>query len=150
MSRLYYPPEKPSQDFPTFKTAAPGGEPPGAGGTEAGEAIKKVALLVPAELITAFTGLVGFCMNIEAPGVRMAVFAVCFIICWVLTPFYLNKMAEAGKPKRNHLIVSTVAFPVWAYLTVGYQVVPDYYDPGIAGISAILFSAISGVIPMNR
>ncbi|GAB2178262.1 hypothetical protein [Dongia sp. agr-C8] len=139
MSRLYYPPEARGK-------LATGG---GGQGFDAGEAGKKIAKLIPAELITGYTGLIGVALNIRVEWQPYA-YAAFFLLCWVLTPFYLNQMAEPGKPKRNHLIVSTLAFPVWAYLVSGHQVIPDYFDAGLATAVAIVFSLITGLIPMNK
>jgi hypothetical protein len=141
MSRLYYPPENKG-------ALTKGGEGEG-GGFDAGEAGKKIAKLIPAEIITGYMGLIGVALNIR-PDWQLYAYAAFFLLCWVLTPFYLNQMAEPGKPKRNHLIVSSLAFPVWAYLVSGHQVIPDYFDAGLATAVAIVFSLVTGLIPMNK
>jgi hypothetical protein len=139
MSRLYYPPQ--------ITGELAGGKRKGFDPTDAA---KKIGKIIPTELITAYGALVSACMAIRFEALRFPLFWICFLICWALTPFYLDKMADKGKPKRNHLIVSTAAFPFWAYLVSGNQVVPGWYDAALATVIAILFSLISALIPMNK
>jgi hypothetical protein len=139
MERLYYPP-------PQVGGLASGG------GTDVdvGQAAEKIGKLIPSELLTAYAALVSASMVIKYEAARLPVAGICFAICLILTPLYLKRVATEGKPKRNHLIVSTIAFPVWAYLISGNQVVPQLYDAALATIVALLFSLISGLIPMNK
>jgi hypothetical protein len=139
MSRLYYPKTKRGD-------LAGGGE----DGIDIGDATKKTAKLIPTELVTAYAALVSASMVIRWVNFRQPAVWICFFICLVLTPVYLNYVADPGKPKRNQIIVGTFAFPVWAYLISGSQVIPDYYDAGLATIIAIVFSLATTPIPMNR
>jgi hypothetical protein len=139
MSRLYYP--------KIVQANLAGGAD---GGVDVGEAAKKIGKLIPTELITAYAALVSASMAIHWPSFRQPAFWVCFAICWVLTPIYLNMVADPGKPKRNQIIVGTVAFPIWAYLVSGAQVIPAYYDAGLATVITLVFSLATTPIPMNR
>jgi hypothetical protein len=122
----------------------------GGGSVDLGDATKKIGQLIPTELITAYAGLVSASAAIHWQSVRLPAVWICFAICLILTPFYLNHVADPGKPKRNQIIVGTLAFPVWAYLVSGSQVLPDYYDPSLGAIIALVFSLITSLIPMNR
>lgn len=139
MSRLYYPPPAKSE-LSTGETS----------GVDTKQALEKVAKLIPSEVITAYTGLVSLFLNLKTPRSQSIGFGIAFILGVILTPVYLNNMAEAGKPKRNHLIVSTFAFVVWAYFTSGRQVVPDLYDIIWATAALIIFTLISGAIPLDK
>lgn len=114
------------------------------------DAGEKIGKLIPVELVTAYGALVSVMASIGNPTIRSIVIVVVFLACWVLTPMYLRKVSDPKLPRRNHLIVSTLAFPVWAYLVSGSQFVPQIYDPALATIAATLFSLISGAIPMDR
>lgn len=137
MSRLYYP--KPLTDANL------------AGGTPQNttkEYLEKVAKLVPSEVLALYLALVGW-----VPAVKLAIskswlYAGCFVICLIFTPLYLSKMADKGKPKRTHLILSTLAFMVWAYSVSGATVIPNWYDAALAGMATLLFTGISGLIPL--
>jgi hypothetical protein len=139
MSRLYYPPTKTGQ-------LAGGKSSP----VDLGDAATKIGKLIPAELITAYAALVSASMMIKFESARLPVFWICFFICLGLTPLYLYKAADPGKPHRYHLIVSTIAFPIWAYLVSGNQVIPQWYDAGLATVIAIVFSLGTAFIPMNK
>jgi hypothetical protein len=139
MSRLYYPPTA------AAKLARGGG-----GGFDPGDAAKKIGKIIPTELVTAYGALVSASMAIQIQAARLPIFWICFAICWVLTPVYMYVAADAGKPMRNHIIVSTLAFPIWAYLVSGHQVIPQWYDAGIATVLTLLFSLLSAVVPMNK
>lgn len=138
MSRLYY-------DKPANAASLAGGSPP----NPAKDYLEKVAKLIPSEVLAVYLGLIGW-----VPAVRFAVsktwlYAGVFLLCLVLTPLYLSAMADKNKPKRIHLIVSTIAFPIWAYSVSGGSVIPRAYDPAVAGMLTLIFTAISGLIPLD-
>lgn len=137
MSRLYYPP----------KTELRLASRPQNEVAEIGE---KVAKIIPGEIITAYTGLVALTYDVTIVVLRSWLFVASFLFCLVMTPIYLNRMAEAGRPKRNHLIVSSVAFIVWAYFVSGRQVLPHWYDASLASILMLVFSVISAVVPLDK
>ena len=141
MARLYYP------KTADAKLATGGG---GGNGLDVGDTAKKIGKLIPVEIVTAYAAMVSASMAIRWTQVRFPAFVVCFIICLVLTPIYLNSVADPGKPKQNQILVGTAAFPIWAYLISGSQVIPDWYDAGLATIVALIFSLATAVIPMNR
>ena len=138
MSRLYYPPPPPA-------ALAAGENAP----LDIKDVAKKVALIIPTELVTGYTALINFSMNVRWPRARPWCFLTSFLLCLVLTPYYLNKASDPGKPKRNHLIVSTVAFAVWAYFVSGLQVIPNWYDAGLASILLVVFSLLTAFIPLT-
>ena len=157
MSRLYYSQPKALAAVaavagaPAAAGAAAGGgapQPPPTKGFDINDTATKVAKLVPAELITAYTALIGFAANAGSARVWCSVGA--FVLCLVLTPIYLNKMADAGKPKMAHLIVSSVAFVVWAYFISGQQILgQNWYNSGIASMILLGFSLVTAVIPIG-
>lgn len=112
--------------------------------------LEKVAKLVPSEIIAGYVALVGIIPLVRNEDAHPWLFGGVALICLVLTPIYLNLQAETGKPKRNHLILSTVAFMVWAYAVSGGIVIPQWHDPAIASILLVLFSLVSGAVPLNK
>ena len=168
MSRLYYPPENrtptaaPGTPAPAAATAAGASDPANfmqtmsgspdssAASTDAGEFTQKIVKMVPTELVTAYTAAVGVISDVANEETRMIAYAVTFLVCLILTPIYLNQQAEAGKPKVVHIVLSTLAFPVWAYLVSGNQIIPEYYDGSLALLATILFSVVTGAIPLKK
>lgn len=138
-SRLYYP-----------KTQGPSLASGKASPVDVGDAAKKIGKNIPTELVTAYGTLVSAAMTLKWQDFHIGAAIGCFFLCWILTPFYLNMVADKGKPKRNQIIVGTLAFPLWAYLVSGKQVVPNYYDVSLATILAVTFSLIVVFVPMNR
>ena len=147
MSRLYYPPEVRAAASDAGVRSAAGSDQAGGSGSEWPQ---KIAKLIPTELVTAYGALSGAILVVEMEAWRPPLYLVSFVLCMILTPIYLRKADPNNLPKRNHLIVSTIAFPVWAYLVSGNAVVPEHYDAGLATFIAIVFSLITGAIPMNK
>ena len=145
MSRLYYPPEVRAVSTDSGVRVAANGDQ--TGGTEWPQ---KIAKLIPTELVTAYGALCGAILVIEREAWRLPLYLTSFVLCMILTPVYLRKADANNLPKRNHLIVSTIAFPVWAYLVSGNAVLPEHYDAGLATFIAIVFSLITGAIPMDK
>jgi hypothetical protein len=146
MSRLYY---EPAVRAAATRAVTEAKDEKSTGGT-ASEWPQKIAKLIPAELITAYGALGGAILTVERTILRQPLYIAAFLLCMVLTPIYLRKADANDLPKRNHLIVSTFAFPVWAYLVSGKVVIPEYYDAGLATVTAIVFSLITAAIPMNK
>jgi hypothetical protein len=138
MSRLYYPPQ--------IRTTLASGKADGGKPTEYAEQIAKV---IPAEIITAYSGIIGAAHLSPRPVVQAWIFLIGFILCVIATPTYLYQMSEAGLPKRKNIVLSTIAFPIWAYFTSGSQVVPSIYDAGVGVALVLVFSLISGLPTFN-
>lgn len=144
MGRLYY-----EKKYDPTTTKALGGDK-----QNVGDYLEKVSRLVPAEVVAGYLTMIGFAGSIKNIQTQNIFIWIIFAIGLVLTPIYLNKVADANKPKRNHLILSTVAFIVWAYVTTGKQLLetisPDIFEQAIASIILVAFSLISAVIPLNK
>lgn len=138
MSRLYY--DKPPN---TAKMAS------GDQQTAAKDYLEKVSKLVPSEVLALWLGLVGFIPAVQLSIPKSCLYAGVFFLCLILTPIYLSAMADKDKPKAVHLVVSTIAFPVWAYSVSGASVIPKEYSPALAGMLILIFTAISGLIPLG-
>ncbi len=137
MSRLYYEP------MPALSEAA-------TSSPTTLQYLEKVAKLVPSEVVAGYIALVGFVGAVGYEDARVWLYWAVFALCLVLTPLYLNKQAEPNRPKRNHLIMSTVAFVVWAYAISGATLLPDWHDAAVAAIVLVVFSLVSGLVPLDR
>ncbi|MFZ1560393.1 MAG: hypothetical protein WAT37_10740 [Saprospiraceae bacterium] len=141
MARLYY-----DQSIDGVQLKGPGSQ-----GQNFDSYLEKVSKLVPSEIIAGYLTMMGFVPTIKSFDPNIISWII-FGAGLILTPFYLNKVASVGKPKRNHLILSTVAFAVWAYVTTGPLLFESsgMYDSAIASITLVLFSLISGIVPLNK
>jgi hypothetical protein len=146
MSRLYY-------DKPAIQ---PQKAPPGPGGGDqprqgpASEYFEKVAKLVPSEVIAAYIAVMGLIPAMHDEHKRPFWVWTTFLVCLVITPIYLNLLASAGKPKWVHILLSMLAFVVWAFAISGKALIGDSFEPIAASIVLILFSLISGAIPLKQ
>ena len=68
-----------------------------------------------------------------------------FVSCFVLTPLFCWYVREDGDAWIVNAIVSTIAFPFWAYL-MGAVAFADHRDGNLAAILVLTFTAVSGVI----
>ena len=148
MSRLHY--DQAPQVFSDreFNSPVPGGAARSGGSTNS--FLEKVAKLVPSEIIAGYLAMMGFVPQIEGDAQSIAGWGI-YGLCQVLTPVYLNTQAEAGKPKLIHLLLSTIAFAIWAYVTTGDKLLPEgYYQAAIGSIVLVAFSLVSAIVPLNR
>lgn len=144
MGRLYY-----EKNYDPTQPKAFAGESQGFS-----DYLDKVARLIPSEIIAGYLTMIGFVGSVKNIQVQNVIAWIVFAIGLILTPIYLNNVSEIDKPKRNHLILSTVAFLVWAYVTTGERLLqtisPDIYDQAVASIVLVAFSLVSAVIPLNK
>ena len=155
MSRLYYEPQAKEQDKQDATRGAvtlasvvlPGPpEPPEPPDTK----------LIPVEIIAGYSTLISFAVLVPKElalmhvHLRPACFVASFVASLILTPVYLSSMADAGKPKIMHLVVSTLAFPFWAYLTSGAAIFEQAYIPSLAGFAVALFTMATAWVPLDR
>ncbi|WP_394666424.1 hypothetical protein [uncultured Chryseobacterium sp.] len=117
--------------------------------------LDKVTRLIPTEVIAGYLTMIGFAETIKNEKTQNIFIWFIFLIGLALTPLYLNNVAESDKPKRNHLILSTLAFVIWCYVTTGKLLLEtislgDIYEPAIASITLVSFSLISAIIPLNK
>jgi hypothetical protein len=112
--------------------------------------LEKVAKLIPSEIIAGYVTLIGFIPLVRTVEIQSWLYGAVFVICLVLTPIYMNLQSEKNKPKYMHLVLSSMAFIVWSYAVSGSAVIPTFHDPAVASILLILFSLISGTIPLKK
>lgn len=142
MSRLYY---ESSQETRFLKNRE-------SGQGRSRSYLEKVSSLVPAEIIAGYLAMIGFLdkhdnsVVVEKQGFLIGI----FVLCLILTPLYLNFQADKDKPKIVHLVISSVAFVVWAYVTSGEKFSGLIYDSDIASVILIAFSLVSALVPLNK
>lgn len=142
MSRLYY----------ENQNIAPSNVSPNTDPNNANKFLDKVSSIVPAEIIAGYIAMVGF-MDKPVDSVvvenQILLWGI-FIFCALLTPIYFYIQAEKNKPKVIHIILSTIAFAVWAYVTSGEKFDVSFYKAETASIILVAFSLVSGLIPLKR
>jgi hypothetical protein len=145
MSRLYYKPKNPT----TVPAGATTANMPAPTPSRSKEYLEKVAKIIPAEIIAGYLALIGFVNGIKNEDLHQDFYYGSFFLCLLLTPIYLYFQADKSKPKAIHIILSTISFIVWAYSISGEKVVPDFFDSAIASMVLVVYSLITGTIPLK-
>ena len=111
--------------------------------------VEKITLLIPSEIIAAYLAVVGLIPSIQ--GVELTTFyQIIFLLFLVLTTWYIYMVREKKEATPiPHMIISTIAFIVWGFATTGDKVFPHFHQPAIASIILIVFTLISGKIPLR-
>jgi hypothetical protein len=120
--------------------------------------LERMVKYVPAEII-------GFSMVINAilsqavtaggKNATMAGFSVsgvatvALIVALILTPLFCWYVREDGDAWAVNAVVSTLAFPFWAYL-MGAVAFADFHDGSLAVILILTFTAVSGLVAPLR
>jgi ABC-type uncharacterized transport system permease subunit len=72
------------------------------------------------------------------------------VLACILTPLFCWYVREDGDAWILNALVSTVAFPFWAYL-MGAVAFADHHDGNLAVILVLTFTVVSGLIsPLPR
>src|SRR5208283_3127540 len=138
-TRLYYPPvNKPQLASGTTDVAQ-----------VAGNAVEKIVKLIPAEVIAAYYALIYLASDVARESWHIWLFGIAFLAGLIATPIYLYKKADHQKPYKTQIVMSTIAFVPWAFLTTGKQVVPRYYDSALAGFVVVIVTLFTGWFPIR-
>lgn len=116
--------------------------------------LERMVKYVPAEIIAGsmlINAILDQSMKLGGPDASMAGFPVrtiavgALILSLVLTPLLCWYVREDGDAWLTNAIVSTIAFPFWAYL-MGAVAFADHHDGNLAAILVLTFTAVSGLV----
>jgi hypothetical protein len=116
--------------------------------------LERVAKYVPAEAIGFFIFINAILDQVVRTGGKSAMMAgfpvmtiatCALIVGMILTPFFMWYVREDGDAWITNAVVSTVAFPVWAY-TLGAVAFADFRDGNLAVILLATFTVVSGLV----
>jgi FtsH-binding integral membrane protein len=107
---------------------------------------ERVAKYIPAEIVAAYMAAIGVIAQLPTFEQRKTWYLVAFVAGLIATPLYLLQFGDPSKSKTMHLVISTIAFVVWAYSLKGVFVEPwNLYDAGISEAAALIFAVVAGV-----
>jgi hypothetical protein len=115
--------------------------------------LERMVKYVPAEIIAGsmlINSILDQAMK-AGPGASMAGFPVssiavgALIMGVVLTPLFCWYVREDGDAWFTNAVVSTIAFPFWAYL-MGAVAFANHHDGNLAAILVLTFTAVSGLV----
>jgi hypothetical protein len=120
--------------------------------------LERIAKYVPAEVLAFFVfinAILGQAVKTGGEAAVMAGYPVMIVaqaalaVGIVLTPLFVWYVREEGDAWVTNAFVSTLAFPVWAYV-LGAVAFAEYHDGNLAAILLATFSVISGLIAPRR
>lgn len=116
--------------------------------------LERMVKYVPAEIFAGFmliNAILDQAMKSGGPTATMAGFPVsgiavgALIFAMMLVPLFCWYVREEDDAWITHAVVSTVAFPFWAYL-LGAVAFADRHDGNLAVILVLTFTAVSGLV----
>jgi hypothetical protein len=126
----------------------------GQAGSQSDNYLERIAKYIPGEVLAFFifinaileqTARIGG-KDAAMAGVPVAVVAFgAVVVGFVLTPLFVWYVREDGDAWLVNAIVSTLAFPFWAY-AIGAAAFNDYWDGNLAAILLATFTVMSGLI----
>jgi hypothetical protein len=126
--------------------------PKSAGGASTGDNyLARILKLIPAEVVASYTGIFNLIDGLPKAWQPNWYWGI-VLFFWISTPVVLLLIGkrEGRLPSIAHLIISTIAFGVWAYAVSGNVVLGSpLFQPALAGMALLLFTFISGLIPLR-
>jgi hypothetical protein len=122
--------------------------------------LERVSKYIPGEVLAFFIVINAILNQVVQAGGKSALMAgipvmvvaqAAFFACLALVPLFVWYVREKGDAWVINAVVSTVAFPFWAY-ALGATAFSDHWDGNLAAITLATFTVTSGLIspPMNK
>jgi hypothetical protein len=111
------------------------------GRTPVEDRIAAVAAYIPAEILAFYVPAVQAIELLKNPGWHGPGQWIALGISWVLVPVYFLWIGRNDDRRWQQVLLSTLAFPIWAYATnrdIG--VYASYYDPQLSTLLLLVFS----------
>jgi uncharacterized membrane protein YqaE (UPF0057 family) len=120
--------------------------------------LERIAKYIPGEVLAFFIVINAILNQVVQSGGKGALMAgipvmtvaqVALVVCTILVPLFVWYVREKGDAWVINTIVSTLAFPFWAY-ALGATAFLDYWDGNLAAIMLATFTVVSGLIAPRR
>jgi hypothetical protein len=121
---------------------------------EADNYLERIAKYVPGEVLAFFIFINVILEQAQKTGGKSAVMAGvpvttvaqgALLVGLILTPLFVWYVREEGDAWVTNALVSTIAFPFWAY-ALGAVAFNEYWDGNLAAILLATFTVVSGLI----
>lgn len=113
--------------------------------------IEAVAKYVPAEILAFYVPAVPAIALLHHSEWKPWLHWAAFLISWTLVPLYFLWIGKGDDRRGRQILVSSIAFPIWAYST-NRTIGPfaDYYDDALGVILMLVFSLVTAFILPQR
>lgn len=116
--------------------------------------LERIAKYIPGEVLFFFIVINAILTQVVHTGGKGALMAgipvtlvaeVAFFACLLMVPLFVWYVREKGDAWVTNAVVSTIAFPFWAY-ALGATAFSAHWDGNLAAIALATFTVISGLI----
>jgi hypothetical protein len=116
--------------------------------------LDRIAKYVPGEVLAFFIIINAILNQVVQAGGKGALMAgipvmivaqVALVVCTILVPLFVWYVRERGDAWVTNAVVSTLAFPFWAY-ALGATAFAEHWDGNLAAIMLATFTVVSGLI----
>ncbi|WP_223788395.1 hypothetical protein [Marinicella meishanensis] len=107
----------------------------------------KLLKYIPGEVIILYVSLTNIIMSTDLKTSKIALWSV-FVFCLLGTFLYLKRVA--GINKTSQLVISSIAFFIWAFTLEGPFRLYDWYSPVIASLILPMYTFIIPLIEPKR
>jgi hypothetical protein len=116
--------------------------------------LERVAKYVPGEVLAFFIVINAILNQVVQAGGKGALMAgipvmivaqVALVVCAVMVPLFVWYVRERGDAWVTNAVVSTLAFPFWAY-ALGATAFAEHWDGNLAAIMLATVTVMSGLI----
>lgn len=118
-----------------------------AGGSKPDDYFSRLLKYIPAEIVALYVSADGV-VPADHPKKFMYLWAI-FVFCSIATPVYMFFAARdevTKKPIPVQILISTIAFPVWAYALGGPFTSLSSYEPFIGSLLLMAVTFILGAV----
>jgi hypothetical protein len=106
----------------------------------------RVAKYVPGEIVAGYAVLYAIVQQVpESDTLRTPAAWAVFAICLVATPIYLVRVGRPSGQQWVQVVISSVAFVIWAYTLGGPFADTPGYRPWIGGLLVGLYTFLAGL-----
>jgi hypothetical protein len=116
-------------------------------GTPTQDRIEAIAKYIPAEILAFYVPVVPAIELLKNAQVHRPLQWFAFGLAWVLVPIYFLWIGKDDARKWNQIILSSLAFPIWAYATNReLGILGAYYEAAGALILLLFFSLLTAFL----
>lgn len=116
--------------------------------------LERIAKYIPGEVLAFFIIINAILNQVVQAGGKGALMAgipvmivaqAALLVCTILVPLFVWYVRERGDAWVTNAVVSTLAFPFWAY-ALGATAFVEHWDGNLAAIMLATFTVVSGLV----
>jgi len=101
---------------------------------------ERLVKYIPAEVLAGYIFVGSQTAHFETHSSKVIFLLTLIGLCVVAIPIHYRQILPRTKKARKHMLISQVAFLVWAYAIGGPVAVVGWHHPGIGGLVMVAFT----------